>query len=407
MQHAVEAMTTAIQVLSDDKAYPPTASSYCLRHRGLCLVRAPESPQTTWSHCWAGVTCLDDSTMGNREGISGEHTRVMLTWLFERVHAQEAIIVSECAKGWGTTTLQNALGQTHDVHCMIICPHDFGWPVTRPRCWTVSVKKSSLAMKMSFQCFCESMGFFKVCMIGGDKLFCEHLDIVKEELARLAVARGEVAQDAVWEDTLTGTQRMRLASMREKKAARSLKREGTPTWIADLDHNLVMDRCSKTDAAIVPCLLRHGTYWKEPSPSSGNEDTGCRPMLKREFLSFQGIHCIPEHHSHDFLPPWWGTLTELTGAQVKQLAGNAMHAQIVYMLLLWLLSCGEEVNTEDVAAAEGQCGEGECDSMASASEQARSGAFAFALRPADDSISVTSSSDLETTGPARKAQRLA
>ena len=353
---ALDAIAGANRILDSSDSYPVDAVSFCLRHKALCHVHLPVDPGQ-FTEVWAGLECYDFSRIGLKAGFSGASTRSALSWGHERKYWLESLIMTECSDEWDPVTLENLLSETHDINKMIICPSDFGWPISRPRTWTVNPRNDHMTLECSFQEFCKELGWFKVCMLAGSDLFCESPDVVHDELMRLSTKRGALPHEAAWEHTLTGAQMIRLQSARDSKHERRQSSSGAPgthTWVADLDHNYT-SRISKTDLVKIPCLLRHGTIWLEVPPAATDDERSvhcCRPMLKREVLSCQGCACIPHARGMDFLVPWsTSVLGEFTDTEVAQLAGNAMHLQVVMMLQLWVLCCARPISDHNLASS--------------------------------------------------------
>eukprot|EP00959_Pyramimonas_sp_CCMP1952_P392870 8232240-Pyramimonas_sp.AAC.1 len=68
-----------------------------------------------------------------------------MTWLFERVHKQEDIVIHECTALFEADWLFKAMAKTHHFVVMDISPCDFGFPSRRIRKWTLMAKKSRFA----------------------------------------------------------------------------------------------------------------------------------------------------------------------------------------------------------------------------------------------------------------------
>ena len=337
MQEAATGMTKVNEILADDQVWPNTSKSWCLRHKTHCLVnsRAAFDDDTQRTYCWAGIVCLADTKMGMQEGYCGEHTKTMLVWASERSRAKESVVVTECAPDWDPTPVRSALSATHTMHHMTICPSIWGWPIRRLRAFTVNTKNDRVQMSASFQDFCEEMGWFRAVMTPGTDLYVEDPIVVQAELIDRCRARGVLEHEAAWEASLSGAQCVYLQEWRRKLGTAS-------PWVADLDHTPETKRMSKPQDArsMIPCLLRHGTVWRQMPEGSSLES---RVMLKREFLSCQGIHCIPHAHGSDFTAPWAGMLPKLSTHQVNMLTGNGVHLEVVSALWCWVLCCGQPV----------------------------------------------------------------
>ena len=66
-------------------------------------------------------------------------------------------------------------------------------------------------------------------------------------------------------------------------------------------------------------------------------------MLKREFLSCQGIALIPSAHGSNCLAPGALALQSMSTSHAWSRAGNGMHLEIISMIWLWIMCCSEEV----------------------------------------------------------------
>ena len=64
-----------------------------------------------------------------------------------------------------------------------------------------------------------------------------------------------------------------------------------------------------------------------------------RLLLIREIVSLQGFATIPGAHGSEFLLLWVDDMLAISDKGVMKLAKNAMHAEILFLIWLWFLSC--------------------------------------------------------------------
>eukprot|EP00971_Amphidinium_carterae_P351652 6492212-Amphidinium_carterae.3 len=120
---------------------------YCFRHRKeCCLLDEPQHEDATCSKLRvhiAGATCKDYSRRNiHGQGVLGPSGRVLLTWLYERRHSQEDIVLLENVPSFTTSVVTDMMGATHDVAASLtLGPECLGWWCQRQRLFLCLVKK--------------------------------------------------------------------------------------------------------------------------------------------------------------------------------------------------------------------------------------------------------------------------
>lgn len=93
----------------------------------------------------AGSPCVHWSTQGDRSGLCGRSNQCFLTWLFERAHCQEDLVLHENTEAFEEKWLFKVLGSTHFIMVLCISPSDLGFPARRLRKWTCMARKTRFA----------------------------------------------------------------------------------------------------------------------------------------------------------------------------------------------------------------------------------------------------------------------
>ena len=344
------------EILTPDVFHQPLTSA-CSMHGTRCQVNSVSQHNNGMSpgwltQIWAGIICLDYTQFGNCEGIAGKWSQVNAIFGCERAAKKEAVIAVECApQAPIKDMILDGLSETHTYHDNIICPTTYGFPVKRKRRWVIATRDDRIVMQMSFEDF--AMHFRRSLMVKGTVFYCADEEKVQQALEnQIKSARKKAVKDTdrfsaalfgeapSWYDTLSVTQKERLRRAIEINLHRALARNcAAGDFIVDLDHNAdEVGRMSKNEYAMVPCLITHGVMWKQSIAT----DEVSRPMLDEEYFACQGMGTLPQHGTMTICP-FLDLLNTMQSKHVKFVAGNGMHAAVVTMLLLWLMSCGEVV----------------------------------------------------------------
>jgi hypothetical protein len=115
--------------------------SYCTACCAECKIAPPMAADDFWIEV-AGTTCVAFSSMGSHWGWldpSGLPCLVWLEWVFE---TEPDAVVHEIVPGCRTAVMERVLGPKYHINTSVTSPILWGVPSSRPRRYTVSLKKS-------------------------------------------------------------------------------------------------------------------------------------------------------------------------------------------------------------------------------------------------------------------------
>lgn len=114
----------------------PTVKQHCEKHMRACLVNLVSTPGAT-SLLIAGVSCLDYTSMGKRNGVIGEGALPFMTLVYEIKNNKHDITVIECTPAFKQNHLAYLLGLDFQVNFAWFSPCDLGHPASRTRQYIV------------------------------------------------------------------------------------------------------------------------------------------------------------------------------------------------------------------------------------------------------------------------------
>ena len=85
----------------------------------------------------AGTPCVDFSSRGNRQGLTGKSCAALLAWMGQRLRIQETFVIQENVTSFPTDVLQRVLGKVYFIDVVLLDPNSFGWPIARKRKFTL------------------------------------------------------------------------------------------------------------------------------------------------------------------------------------------------------------------------------------------------------------------------------
>ena len=348
MSQTLDAIFETSRVLALPDAYGVDDTAPCILYDCNCPVNPPqehESEETPrrLSILTGGMTCIDFSAIGKRQGYAGASTKPALSLQASFRGDDIDLGVLECAPEWKTDLFRDScVADTHDLHPCDPrpCPSQFGWPFTRKRFWGLILKKNRRLVQ-SWPDF--SKHFLQDPTLDGHVFFCDTREHVHGELSAAAMRNGSSVlpgeQMNFQDHALTTYQgnhlRFALAAHPEwiektRAAGKEIPR-GAHDILCDLDHN--PDKCTRmSTTGMAVGLLTHGCIW------SGRFE---RYLTKREVMSLQGFPTVPDAHGSNFVLPWAHMLDELSLVAFTSLAGNGMHMHILSLVLAWGLACTE------------------------------------------------------------------
>lgn len=144
--------------------------------------------------CFAGTTCKDWSRRGVRAGLAGKSCKPFYVWLMERKKRRDHIIFQECTVDFPEVIIMKVLGGLYDIQTLVLGPDDMGWPVRRPRKFTICVLKSAMVRTVSLSTF-KLLFSRKLCLEAAEVFFVASDAMVNSYIAekaeKLGLVRGQ------------------------------------------------------------------------------------------------------------------------------------------------------------------------------------------------------------------------
>ena len=286
----------------------------------------------------SGLTCTDFSPLGLQSRESGKSERVHAVWECDRRHCArhelEHMFFSENSTRYPAEEKQGQLSDDYHILCMRVSPHELGFPMRRPRCFTAGVSKAKFhwlgphgteAIERDFKSW-----FRKDLLLDGDVFL-----------------NAEPSQVRAWVDSVLQRRRKSLPAAFESKnmdeylslllspSALGRKhvydgdraaRGGSDAYLCDLDQNLGY---GPSPGPLMPCLDSH------PSIFSYNRRRLAIPI---ELLAAQGIDTLPSLQGNRKPSQLGMLLQKLEDRSVKSLLGNSIHVPSYAAWFLYILS---------------------------------------------------------------------
>lgn len=299
----------------------------CSRHKGDGCKPFEHDTGAMFNLAIAGSTCTDSSSVGKRRGLSGESSSAFLCWVFEMRTRRPTMIIHECTALWKPELLTYFLGDTYSlIFRKVLSPHLIGWPVKRPRHYSVLLlKECGIVYYGSEANFLETLGCQSV--VGADCMWCAHDGLVSRELSDMRkIFRSDDCHDIGLEQLLPPG-----AAHRYSEYMKSFANTGgakQPVYVFDCEQN--PDASPHAPSKHIPTLLTHGTLC---CTAMG------RPLVAEEHLVCQGIPCVPEAvgdmHGYPLRCLYQsvlgnGTLSVMAN---KRIAGNSIHVAVIGSLV--------------------------------------------------------------------------
>ena len=141
---------TAIRIVKKHASFAFSRRAWCYSCRRMCLLHGPEWAQGSrvLRMNLAGTTCTAWSYMGKRRCWSAESTLSFVIWAHEQVALAVDIVIHECTVGFDVSTLMLIFGGAYICFTFVMCPTDLNRPASRPRRWTMLVRRSCFAVKL-------------------------------------------------------------------------------------------------------------------------------------------------------------------------------------------------------------------------------------------------------------------
>ena len=313
---------------------------WCYRHHRECPV-TPRCPPSVVRVNVAGICCQDWSIRGKQAGSLGETIWPWCGYVFSIMLDEPDIVICECTQLYRHEDLEVCLGESYTIAHAVFTVSDLGIPCQRVRKYMVLIHRhGKLAWKhqMSFRKdrLLELFGRQVRC---NGHIFLDHTpkELRRQYLDDLVAGKHLPARDGRgqrWHQKalLTKPGAQRLSEYEE-----AAKKRGLPEK-AEVFCDITQNPEYGSITALVPALLRNSSPW------SLKYD---REMIPAERLEAMGLACILPEQTVGCKTVCGDIISALKPAQVKSMAGNAMHVAAIGVVLIYSLARTEFVDTED------------------------------------------------------------
>lgn len=266
--------------------------------------------------------------MGANRGLTGPTCKTLSVWLQARRRAQEDIILHECTPRFDAQTLKQHLGDIYEFYSLplpseVISPHHLGWPVQRPRRYTIGVKRGRVQLGWSE--FEEDLKkLLMAASVDCRVLYQATPEEERKHKTAMANSHCKASVSDSFFDLLPTSKKHRVKAYMELPKIRSWLDEGKEVAVNLEQRPHTFPTCNY----LCPTLLRGASMWLLRKGV---------PLAGEDLLTMMGIPMPSRRSMHGqnlLLSPF---PIELTERNIKSLTGNAMHCAVVGCLLLCIL----------------------------------------------------------------------
>lgn len=194
-----EMMSEMINVMKHIK-FPEARQAKCYKHSGDvgpgCPLHFNNVGNAFMTIYIAGTTCTSFSRMGAQKKWLAMPSLVFIVWAFDTLAALPHLIVHECTPAFELGLLVTIFGALYQICSNVFSPMDLGVPCSRPRRYTIMLRKGYFAETVPYHGaggFREL--FFRRVVLTGHAFCCAPAKFVKKYATRLADKRGDVVVD--------------------------------------------------------------------------------------------------------------------------------------------------------------------------------------------------------------------
>ena len=326
-----------MQAFKDGTMFNSQASAFCLKHRQLCPGFL--CPKDKCSMVVSGTACTAWSKLGKtfdgskQEGVRRTNHQSVLPWfvfVFYVLTFQPELAIHEITEFHPEEIMQFHFGTDYEIISLHVSPWTLGFPSARPRRYRVLANRK----KGIFVGTPDDFFALLECKpaVAASDLCCASDEMVMQAFLKAAKFRKKIPGEGVpsaWEDVLTPAQKARVDAQRAACVG---------TY---LDGDFMVDISASEGFGLpakwTPTLVQNSEIWVE-----------CRKRiaLPLEHFVFQGFPLLPGVSTLATEVPWKPQLEDLTDAEMKSLAGNAMHLGVVGAVQLFAL-CSYQRNVEE------------------------------------------------------------
>ncbi len=148
-----ETVKEITDMLRRPEVFPPSARDYCYLHGQQCLLDdlcETDRESKRIVGLVAGTPCTDHSARGSRSHFLGETFLPFAVFVMERRSRREAFMILECTPLFDPSIYVTLLGDLYLVWSFIWSPHLQGFPVRRPRRFSLLLRKDLYTADVDF-----------------------------------------------------------------------------------------------------------------------------------------------------------------------------------------------------------------------------------------------------------------
>ena len=182
----------SLQEVMEEVVFNLAGAAWCYKCQKRCPIHPTsivDDPVVT-TVAIAGTTCTSWSAIGHRRKWLAESALPFMIWAYEALAAGPDIIIHECTPRFDYMTLVAIFGSAYFVMSLVFTPMDLGYPCSRPRRWTVLLKKGRRRFLMPLGHCNFPRLFLRSCVVGGHIFGDACATLVERYIAELASARG-------------------------------------------------------------------------------------------------------------------------------------------------------------------------------------------------------------------------
>ena len=272
----------------------------------------------------AGTTCKGWCPL-SRTGRSQVHLGKLhpssvpfLVWIYWCLQQLPDIILHENGYQFDENEISRRVGHMYLVVSTVLCSSRVGLPIRRPRRFTLCFLRRTVVWHGCLEHFKEL--FHVTARMTPDEYFTAPQSVQDRVLRAQRARFSAEPMSGDWTAALSPGHLGRLEDAMEVFGSS----EGA---VLDVDHNVVRIK-GRAGAQQLPPLLTHGTYWHTVLQ---------RPMVGLEHLLAQGISSGEPLHIEKHYP----ALQNMAEKELKFLAGNGMHVNVVGLLMQYVLCHAE------------------------------------------------------------------
>lgn len=289
-------------------------TSYCVKCDACCPVSGKLTDKKL-RILIAGTECKAWSASGRQQRQCHPSMLTFLVFVFDLRRQDYDLGIHEITELHLDEVLPFFLPE-HKCVVIRLSPWALGWPINRPRKYTI-ISKASLNFEGSHDAFMQIFGQ-RVSLSASDLWVAPHEE-VERAFDQKPVSKSMVPLPGAPKDfskLLTPFQKQRIVT------AMSKAKVDTDRLIIDISKS---PACT-TPSLFVPTLLCSSLPWSEPLQ---------RWAMTKGGLAFQGIPCYPATStSHECA---WVQTADISDSAMRELAGNAMFMPAVGTVLLYAL----------------------------------------------------------------------